>query len=146
MPLFLPFIFPLWFSFQSFFLFSLNFSCMLLCSIFSFLSISPPFSFLPPLLLFMATPLYIVCYCMIYPFCLYRTAHQRVSCPTTTSAQDVLVAPLFISEQNYLFCFLPLSVLISPIWIRIKPSLHLPLWHALSGPSPYLPLLDEMSS
>ena len=36
---------------------------------FSFLSISPLFSFLPPFLLFMATSLYTICHCVIYPFC-----------------------------------------------------------------------------
>ena len=75
-----------------------------------------------------------------------RTTHQLVGCLATTSAQNVLVAPLSISRQNYLSWFLPLSVLVLPIWIRIKLFQHLPLWHALSGLNPYLPLLDEMPS
>ena len=41
----------------------------------------------------------------------------------------------------------PLSHCIAfPKWIRVEGSLHLLLWHASSGPSLYLPLLEEMSS
>ena len=49
-----------------------------------------------------------------------KTAHYSTSCPTTTSTQSVLVAPLSISRQNYLSYFLPLFALVLPLWIRIK--------------------------
>ena len=78
-----------------------------------------------------------------YPF---RTTHEPAGCLTSTSAQSVLVVPLSILRQNYLSYFLPLSILVLPMWKRIKLPHHLPLWHASSGPSPYLPLLDEMPS
>ena len=65
MPLFLPFIFPLWFSFQSLFLFSLVFLCILLFSILSCLSIS---HLSVPLSLFITTPFYTICNCRIHHF------------------------------------------------------------------------------
>lgn len=77
---------------------------------------------------------------------LSKTAHSSTSCPAITFAQSVLVAPLSISKQNYLSCFLPLSVFVLPQWIRIKLPHHLPLQHASSGPSPHLSLLGEKPS
>ena len=77
---------------------------------------------------------------------LSRTAHYHAGCPAITSAQSMLVAPFSISRQSFLSCFLPLSILILPLWIRIKLSHHLPLWHASSGPRPHIPLLGEMLS
>ena len=77
---------------------------------------------------------------------LSRTTHSLAGCLAITFAQSVLVAPLSISRENYLSYFFPLSVFVSPQWIRIKLPHHLPLWHASSGPSPHLPLLGEMSS
>ena len=77
---------------------------------------------------------------------LSRTAHSLAGCPAITSTQSVLVAPLSISKQNYLSCFLHLSVFVSPQWIRIKLPHHLPLWHESCGHNPHLPLLGEMPS
>ena len=42
--------------------------------------------------------------------------------------------------------FLPLSILIILIWIRVKPLPHLPLWYASNGSSSYLLLFNEMTS
>ena len=143
MSLFLPFIFFL----------SLVFLCIL--------SFSPFFCFFLPFLLsvpftFTATPFYTICHCGIYHFFPQlllapygypsRTSHCPAGYPATASAQSVLVAPLSIPRQNYLSCFLPLLVFTLPIYLRIKLPNDLPLWHALSGSSPYLPLLGEMSS
>ena len=77
---------------------------------------------------------------------LSKTAYSPTSCPTISSAQSVLVAPLSISKQNYLSCFLPLSVFVLPQWIRIKLPHHLPLQHPSSGLSPHLSLLGEKPS
>ena len=154
------FLYFYYFTFSLVFFSHLDFLPLLSLSMFSLL-----YSFLLlafsslPLLLFMDTPFYTVCQCGIYPFCpltvsgflafcghLSRTTHSLAGCPTITSAQSVLVALLSISKQNYLSCFLPLSVFVSPQWIRIKLSHHLPQCHASSGPNPHLPLLGEMSS
>ena len=78
--------------------------------------------------------------------CPSKTAHWPAGCPTTTITLNVLVAPFLIPKQNGLSCFLPSSVLTTLTWIRIKPLPHLPLWHALSGPSSFLLLLREMPS
>ena len=147
-PLFLLFTFSL-VSFLIFLSFLLFFPCIPLFSILSCLPLASSFTI-------HGCPLYIVCHCGIYPFCPLtvlapyghpsRTTYQLASYPTITSAQNVLVAPLSISKQNYLSCFLPLSVLVLPIWIRIKLFHNLPLWHASSGLSQYLPLLGEMPS
>ena len=139
MPLFLPLV-SLWF-FCAFFLFFLSTSPSFCSSPFhcSQLPLFIPFTivgftiFIPQLLL----PHYA---------CPSSTAHWPVNCPATTSTQSVLVAPLSIPRQNCLSCFLPLFVFTSLIRIRIKPPHYIPLWHASSGPSIYLPLLGEMSS
>ena len=102
-----------------------------------FFSTSPPcFAFfLPPLLLlFIAIPFYTVCHYGIHPFCpstvfgflwaSLQDCHYPTSCSTITFVQSVLVAPLSISKQNYLSCFLPLSVSILPQWIRIVDFLY----------------------
>ena len=77
---------------------------------------------------------------------LFRIAHHPAGCPAITSTQSMLVASLSISRQSFLSCFLPLSILVLPLWIRIKLSHHLPLWHASSGTRPHIPLLGEMLS
>ena len=77
--------------------------------------------------------------------CPFKTTHWPAGCLTTSIALNVLVAPFPIPRQNYLSCLLPLSVFFTTlIWIRIKPLHCLPLWHASSGPNPYLLLLGEM--
>ena len=55
-------------------------------------------------------------------------------------------SPFLDKIACFFFFFLTLSIITSLIRIRIKPLHYLPLWHASSGPSPYLPLLGEMSS
>ena len=111
---------------------------------------------IPPFLLFMATrfiPFSIVEFGPFVPQPFLapdghpsRTTHLPAGCPPITSTQSMLVAPLSISRQNYLPCFLPFSVLVLPIWIRIKLPHHVPLWHASSDFSPYLPILGEIPS
>ena len=131
-------------------LFTFSFSLHVFSSLFF------PTSCLLPLFYCLWLPFYTVCHYRIYNLCpsivfgfLWATLQD---CPLTagclgiTSTQSVLVAPLSISRQNYLSCFLPLSIFVSPQWIRIKLPHHRPLWHASSGPSPHLPLLGEMSS
>ena len=149
MPLFLSFTFSI-----VFFLIFLSFLLSLLVFFFPLLFLfylSPPSS-----LIVYGCPFYIVYHCRIYPFVpqLFlapyghpsKTTHYPAGCPATTSTQSVLVAPLSISRQNYLSCFLPLFALVLPLWIRIKLPHHLPLWHTSSGPNQYLPLLGEMPS
>ena len=133
------------FSMRSFFL-----------SILSFLSFYLSFLLFLSLSLFTTTPFHTIYHGGVYYFypsiafsslwCPSKTAHWLTGCSATTSAQNVLVAPLSIPRKNCLSCFLPLSVFTPLIQIRVKLPHYLPLCHALSGPSPYLPLLGEMSS
>ena len=140
--------------------------------LFCFLSNLSFFSFISPYILFSSILtflplasllpscswllLYIVYHCGIYPFC-----PSTVFGSLWASFQDYLLACRLSSHHLYLecvgcttlhfqtkllVCFLSLSVLVLPIWIRIKLPHHLPLWHALSGSSPYLPLLGETTS
>ena len=133
------------FSVHAFFLSILSFLSFYL-SLLSFLSLS----------LFTTTTFYTIYHCGVYHFylsiafssfwCPSRTAHWPAGYSTTTSIQSVLVAPLSIPRKNCFSCFLPLSIFTPLIQIRVKLPHHLPLCHASSGPSPYLPLLGEMSS
>ena len=130
-----------------------------LCFLYAFFLSTPP-SFRSPLppsfSLFTTTPFYTIYHGGVYYFypsiafsslwCPSKTAHWLTGCSATTSAQNVLVALLSIPRKNCLSCFLPLSVFTPLIQIRVKLPHYLPLCHALSGPSPYLPLLGEMSS
>ena len=122
------------------------------CFLFSILS-SLLLSCLPPLL-FMVTNFYTVCHYRIYPFypstvfCFLWASLQDcpltyqlsnhyiclkcVGCTTLHFQKKLFV--LFLTSHS--FCFTLIN------WIKL--SHHLPLWHASSGPSPHLPLLDEM--
>ena len=124
--------------------------CILFSSIISFLPLASLLPYCLWLPLLYRLPLWDLPFCPLLFLAPYghpsKTAHYPVSCPATTSTQSVLVAPFSISRQNYLSCFLPLFALVLPLWMRIKLPHHLPLWHASSGPNPYLTLLGEMPS
>ena len=105
-------------------LYSSGFSVRSLFSFFSFLSfLSFYLSFLPFLLPFIvhSYPLFRLSAMVgftIFSYQLFlapygypsRTVHWPAGYSATTIAQSVLVAPLSILRQNYLSCFLPLSV------------------------------------
>ena len=77
--------------------------------------------------------------------CPSKTAHWPVGYLATTITPCRLHHVSFPNKSG-LFYLLPLFVFTTLIWIRVKPLLHLPLWHASSGSSFYLLLLGEMSS
>ena len=77
--------------------------------------------------------------------CPSKIAHWPAGYPATTTTLYWLHHTSF-PNKNGLSCLLPLFVFTTLIWIRVKPLLHLPLWHASSGSSFYLLLLGEMSS
>ena len=135
------------YSFSSFFLLFLPFVFSLF-----FLLLPCPSS----ALLFTTTPFYTICHGGIYHFypsttfgslwvsfqdyplanCLFSHYHcSKCVCCTTLHSQTKLLVLFFY--LSLFFTFL--------IQIRIKPLHYLPLWHASSGLSPYLPLLGEMS-
>ena len=140
MPLFLPFIFFL----------SLVFLCVFFFSILSFLSTFPlvPFTVHTTPFLY-HLPLWNLPFLPFNCFWLLMGILPRL--PTSLLATYPLTlikvsCATLHSQTKLLACFLPLSIFTSPIWIKIKLPHHIPLWHASSGLSPYLPLLGEMSS
>ena len=109
------------------FLCVLSFSLFFLSTSHSFCSICPPSPYIHCSQLPFFIPSVMVGLTIFTPQlllasygCPFRTTDWLAGCPATTSAKSVLVAPLSIPKQNYLSCFLPLSVFTSLIRIRIK--------------------------
>ena len=127
---------------------------------FSVYSFSLFFLFFLPFLLFPSLftlpPFYTICHYGIYPFypstifgslwVFYQDCPLACQLPSHYLWSKWVGCATLHSQTKLLACFLPLSIFTSPIWIKIKLPHHIPLWHASSGLSPYLPLLGEMST
>ena len=148
MPLFLP-LMSLWF-FYIFFFF------LLLFYLFFFLSlVLPSFYFL--FFTIHSNPFYIICHGGIY-YSYPSTAFGFLwvsfqDCPLACQLRSychcskcVGCTTLYSRKKLFVLFLTSLCFFTSFIWIRIKPLHYLPLWHASSGPSPYLPLLGEIPS